>query len=275
MTKRSSLTRAAAPAAVLLAGAYAAITPSVSDAAVRVAPAPQGEPISSRFTVTVDNQNAPVYTAHVLCISKVGSSASPEERLDGEAGFASFDMSAGGALVKVVCAEPVQAAKILPTSYGIVPTFHGNEVTFRVAKPGQITLEVNGDWNNSLHVFANPMETEIPRPTDPNVIYFGPGVHQTETVHVTSGQTVYIAPGAVIYGIPSTVNHGGPIFSLDGSNIVLRGRGIINGGLILEAEPGRQHYRRSRQRYPGRRHHDARFRFVELPDPELAACQCR
>jgi hypothetical protein len=183
--------------------------------------------------VTVNGHVASAYTAKVLCISQVH----PEVRTDGEAAFASFDMGKKGVIVTVACADQVQNAKILPTSYGIHAAISGKNVTFAVNRPCQLTLEINGDWNNSLHVFANPVESDVPRPNDPNVIYFGPGIHQIEPVVVTSGQTVYIAGGAVIYGKPSSQTHGGPIFSLDGSHIVLRGRGIIDGSLIPKPSP--------------------------------------
>lgn len=78
--------------------------------------------------------------------------------------------------------------------------------------------------------FVDPPEEAPPDPKDPNVIYFGPGVHEVEAMQVTSGKTVYVAGGAIVYGKPKGPNEpGGPIFELDGSNITLRGRGIIDG----------------------------------------------
>jgi hypothetical protein len=195
---------------------------------VQTCQAPAGEHISQRFKVAANGENAPAYTAHVLCISQV----SPEQRLDGEAAFASFDMGRQSVSVVVTCTDPIQSAKLLPLSYGLHPKISGSTVTFTVKKPGQVTLEVNGDWNNSLHIFANPNEADAPVPDDSNVIYYGPGVHVIDPVKVKSGQTVYIAAGAVIYGRAPANTYGGPIFDLEGSNIVLRGRGIIDGSLI-------------------------------------------
>lgn len=204
---------------------------------VRVDPAPSGEPLSTRFTVSVEKENAPVYLATImaLAVEKRGKPRPKGTLPDtGEAGFASFDI-AGPVEVTVTCPEPIQTAKLLPSSSGIKPVVSGNSVTFTMTKPGQLTLEVNGDWVNSLELFANPMETDIPSPTDPNVIYYGPGVHVLESVKVDSGKTVYLAGGAVIYGNVGAGNRGGPVFDLEGSNITLRGRGIIDGSRLLRA----------------------------------------
>jgi hypothetical protein len=199
----------------------------------KVHPAPDGEPLSSRFTVTVDGQNTPVYLATVVSLSaeeriKVREMIDPVGTT-GKASFTSFDIS-GSAAVVVTCAEPIQSVKILPSTCGITQKISGKQLTFSVSKPGPLTLEINGDWVNSLHLFVNPPETKIPSPGDPNVIYYGPGVHEISQVKVSSGQTVYIADGAVLYGSPLAAGKSaGPLFLLSGSNIVLRGRGIIDG----------------------------------------------
>ncbi len=198
----------------------------------QASPAPEGEPLSAQFKLTVGQTNVPVYLARI-------NSTSPEHRHymglpvaseTSTASFSSFDMG-GPVKITVIFTEDVTSAKLLPASSGIKPECIGNTITFTVAKPGQLTLEVNGNWVNSLHLFANPIEAAAPNPNDPNVIYFGPGVHQVQNIQVTTGKTVYIADGAVVYGHPEGANPGAPIFYLKGSNIVLRGRGIIDGSL--------------------------------------------
>jgi len=198
---------------------------AADDDAVRVYPAPDGEPLSTRFTVSVANQNAPAYVAKVMIIP---NPATPAVQQSGEAAFASFDMGIAPVSVTVTCPDLVQSAVVLPVSSSVTPQISGKTVTFTVAHPEQLTVEVNGDWNNSLHVFADPVETDVPDPNDPNVIYFGPGVHQVNTINVGSGKTVYISGGAVVYGKATAA----PVFSLIGSNITLRGRGIIDGSLF-------------------------------------------
>jgi len=199
-----------------------------ANAAVRVYPAPAGEPLSSRFTVTVDKQNVPVYVAKSTIIAAL---AQPGVTQAGEAAFASFDID-GRVSVTVTLPSTVHTANILPSSSGIVPTVLGNRVTFIVTSPVPLTLEVDGDWMNSLHLFANALETDVPRPGDPNVIYFGPGVHIFPPLKVGSGKTVYVAGGAVVYGKLGPTDTEGPVIWLSGSNITLRGRGVIDGSLF-------------------------------------------
>ena len=106
---------------------------------------------------------------------------------------------------------------------------------FEVDKPQHVTVEINGDHIRSLHVFVNPEETDIPDPNDPDVIYFGPGIHEITTVPVSDNQTVYIAGGAVVRGILAENEKTGrrpASFVLRGKNITFRGRGIFDQGLV-------------------------------------------
>ncbi|MGY5354133.1 glycosyl hydrolase family 28 protein [Wenyingzhuangia sp. IMCC45467] len=93
--------------------------------------------------------------------------------------------------------------EIRPKSLGVEPVLVGNEITFILDKPTKLSLEVNGDKLHNLHVFANGIEKNKPKPEDPNVIYFGPGVHQPkdqpgDVYRVPSGKTVYVHGGAII-----------------------------------------------------------------------------
>ncbi len=209
---------------------------------VRVYPAPEGEPLSKNFAVTVDDKKVPVYLARICSLTieerrAFGDSAwgDPESGTSLTA-FASFDIQDK---VEVSVTLPrftaVYSAKILPLSSGITPAIAGNTITFTIPKPGQYVLEVNDNWVNSLQIFANPFEVDVPSPDDPNVIYYGPGMHQVESIEVSSGKTLYVAGGAVIYGnftppaAGETHPRRGPIVSLAGDNIAVRGRGIIDG----------------------------------------------
>ncbi len=154
----------------------------------------------------------------------------PELNQTATTSFASFDLN-HATKVSVLCSDEIKDIKVLPTSRGITTEFSGRTVSFTVDKPGVLTLEVNGNWIKSLHLFVNPVEADAPNPNDPHVIYFGPGIHHVQSVQVTSGQTVYLASGAIVYGESGPIENSAPIFDLRGSNIVLRGRGIIDGSL--------------------------------------------
>lgn len=93
--------------------------------------------------------------------------------------------------------------KVRPTSYGIATKRNGNVIYFTLDKPQKVSVEFDGDKLQNLHVFGNEIEKDAPDPKDPNVIYFGPGVHQPKDLpgdefNIPSGKTVYIAGGAVV-----------------------------------------------------------------------------
>ncbi|MCX6236398.1 MAG: glycosyl hydrolase family 28 protein [Bacteroidia bacterium] len=97
----------------------------------------------------------------------------------------------------------VNDVKIRPLSYQIPSEISENVITFSLNQPRKISLEVNGDKLHNLHLFANPILSDKPDPKDPNVIYFGPGIHQPgdlpgDTFLIPSGKTVYIDGAAVI-----------------------------------------------------------------------------
>src|SRR5690606_28091321 len=94
-----------------------------------------------------------------------------------EAAFAYFDME-GKAEVSVKSPKEIKTVKILPSSYKINPVIKDNAVFFDI-KPGQqVTVEINGEIIQSLHIFANAIEKDKPDAKDPNVIYYGPGIHE-------------------------------------------------------------------------------------------------
>lgn len=215
--------------ALILLASILITTRLVAGDTIRIALAPAGEPLATNFTVTVNRSSVPVYLATV-------ATADPAKRSHIDipndlsyadtTAFASFDL-AGRAEVIVTCPQIITNATISPLARGIVPMVSRNTLSFTVSKPGPLEIEVNGEWVHSLQLFVNPPESEAPRPEDPNVIYFGPGIHHVADVEVTSGQTVYLAGGAVVYGQPG--KQGGAAFNLNGTNITLRGRGIIDG----------------------------------------------
>ncbi len=185
-----------------------------------VHPAPVEEIPATDFVVTVDGQ--PVFTHQARVSAQPFNQVWPgyQRPLDQTemASFASWDIS-GPVEVVVVSARPVREVRVRPTSYVIQPAVLGNTIRFTLAKPGQVTVEVNGT-HHALHLFANPLEQNVPDPKDPNVRYFGPGVHCPGLITITSHQTVYLAAGAVVYG---------NIVADKADHITIRGRGILDG----------------------------------------------
>ncbi len=206
---------------------------------VIVYPAPEGEVLNSKFKVSVSGMDVPVYNAKIGMENKKEREKAMDVRLESEkyfniAGFASFDLKKGPVTITVSVKEEVTAAKVLPTSFGITPAIKGKTVSFEVNQ----TVEINGDHIRSLHIFVNPEETDIPDPSDPNVIYFGPGIHEITSMTVGDNKTVYIAGGAVVRGTtgsdeqwtpsrdyPGLRNYHGASFNLKGKNITFRAGG--------------------------------------------------
>ncbi|GHV01566.1 hypothetical protein FACS189485_00170 [Spirochaetia bacterium] len=98
----------------------------------------------------------------------------------------------------------LNSVKIRPLAKGITPVVKGNYISFFLTMPAKLSVEVNGDRQHNLHIFANPPETEKPNSGDPDVIYFGEGIHTPENkenvFNIPSNKTVYLAPGAVVRG---------------------------------------------------------------------------
>lgn len=95
--------------------------------------------------------------------------------------------------------------KIRPADKSIKYTQNENVIYFNLNKPSKLSLEINGDRVHNLHIFANELETEIPKLNDPDVIYFEAGFHTPQDIpgkafNIPSNTTVYLAPGAILNG---------------------------------------------------------------------------
>lgn len=118
------------------------------------------------------------------------------------ASMCSFDFSGEVEVAVTNNKGKIQNARIRPLSYGIKPAIKGNVLYFRLTKPQNISVEMNGDIFHNLHVFANPIDDFIPNKKDTNLVYFGAGIHKIDSgkLKVPSGKTVYLAGGAVLMG---------------------------------------------------------------------------
>jgi hypothetical protein len=207
--------------------------------------APEGEALNEKFKVTVNGIDVPVYNARICTEDIQGRHRAGIIALADSAyeitGFASFDLKKGPVKVSISVNDLIATAKILPSSFEIIPTIKGKTLTFEVDKPQHVTVEINGDHIRSLHLFVNPEEKDIPDPNDPDVIYFGQGIHEVTSVPVGDNQTVYIAGGAIVRGVldENDPSRRKASFVIRGKNITFRGRGIFDQGQIPRAK-GRQ-----------------------------------
>ena len=66
-------------------------------------------------------------------------------------------------------------------------------------------------------VAPEPMETAAA--DDPNVVYFGPGIHRRDITELKAGETLYLDGGAILEGA----------LRAKGDGITIKGRGILSG----------------------------------------------
>jgi hypothetical protein len=181
--------------------------------------APAGEKLYGDYTVRLNGKEVPVYSCRVSAMPFNQVWPGYQRPLDQTelVGFATWGME-GAVKVEVRAKRPFQTVAVRPTSRGIHPAVKGRTISFVLPRPGQYTVELDGP-HHALHLFANPPEVDAPKAGDPNVLYFGPGVHRPGKILLKSGQTVYIAGGAVVY----TAINGKNV-----SGVRILGRGIVD-----------------------------------------------
>jgi hypothetical protein len=178
--------------------------------------APQGERLSLDYKVETDGHPVDVYAAKV--------NEFPHDKLDfgGDYSFVQFDFS-GTIQVRIYAPNrslehTVVRAVSKPVPFTLIDP---HTIIVTLLQPCLLSVESEGK-RRPLLVFANPLEENVPRPGDPNVVYFGPGVHRPQggIIEVKSNQTLYIAGGAVVEGA---------IVADGAENVIIRGRGILSG----------------------------------------------
>lgn len=169
---------------------------------VRTYPAPAGLVNDADYSVQVNGKDVFVFNSPI-------------------AGLASFEFE-GPVEVVVTSRRDPKWVNIRPLSRRVIPVIKDNKISFKLTKPGNFSLELNGyPKRHPLFLFANPLEKNAPLPGTPGVHYFAPGqVHKPGIIEVKDNETVYVAGGAVVEG------------SIQGkgvSNVKILGRGILDG----------------------------------------------
>jgi hypothetical protein len=178
-------------------------------------PAPNGASLSTAYNVLVNDTKVDVYN-----IPSVHG---------GDYAMAYFDFSES-VTVKIRSAKNLANAIINPVSANLARSMSGDTLVVVLDKPRKISIEPD-EINGPLLIFGNPLERNVPKPGDPGVIYFGPGVVTANSISVGTNQTLYLAGGAVVKGG----------ITINGDNATVRGRGILDGSpWEHEAGPQRQ-----------------------------------
>lgn len=162
-------------------------------------PAVPGKPASASYQVRIDGIPVPV---------------NDESYFDFHTTFFSMDQPV---MVEVEFLNGASYSSIHPLRHGIQPRIQGNTITFPMLEPHKLVIKAAGTLPLSL--CATPLETNVPSPGDPNVLYFGPGTHEPGVIQATAGQTIYLAPGALVKG---------RIEVRSADNVTIRGRGTLD-----------------------------------------------
>ncbi len=169
--------------------------------------------------ITVNGQECFVYDTNVNHTRKwVEGYVPPIARTP----IAYFDFEGTVEIQVKVPQERLETVKISPLSYNIEPKIdkENGTVIFRIDTPDTYTLTFMDSSSRAVHIFANPLETNIPDPENEDVIYIGPGEWNMESIALEDNQTLYLAGGAVVHSIVNG-NYA--------KNITVCGRGIIDG----------------------------------------------
>ena len=217
------------------------------------------------FLVSVDGQSINVYECKVPAGNASRRDKANMDKVNSHlyydlAAFTVFSLADKELTVNVSVPNTISSAKILPESANIGFTINENSLSFKISKAQNLTVEINGEYIKSLHIFANPPETDAPDINASNVkvlapgqhsandfatitqrtIYFAPGEHELSGyVTLRNNKTIYLAEGAYIRAKvapnePSSINSYGlhnynTLIALFGNNVAIKGRGIIDG----------------------------------------------
>ena len=196
------------------------LTGTVTGAKVEVAGAPQGISLNNDFTVKVRSEGKSKWVLVPTYLVKVDEVRETKHHVE-HASMATFDFSEKVEIAVTYNKGEIDSARVRPLSYDIPFTIEGNTLQFSLEKPANLSVEVNGDIFHNLHLFANPLDTFEVDKKNPDLIYFGPGIHRFEggEFRIPSGKTVYVAGGAVMMGRMLIENV---------HDVKLLGRGIID-----------------------------------------------
>lgn len=110
---------------------------------------------------------------------------------------------------------------IRPKSDSIQFEVIGNSIRFELLKPKKLAIEINGNKENVLFVFADQSEENIPTNNAKGLWNFSPGVHDIGIVDIPDTVThIYIAGGAWVNGAFVNKNRA--------SSFKITGRGVLS-----------------------------------------------
>ena len=157
----------------------------------------------------------PVSAAYSATVAGEGVPALKTER----GAFLSFGMR-GPVEVVLRLAKAPGGVVIRPLSAGIKAQIEGDTCRFLLPRPMNLSVEVDGNLDDPLFVFANPELANPPDRNDPKVRYFEAGrIHDAGEILLGDGETLYLEGGAVVRAV---------VRARGARNVSVRGAGILD-----------------------------------------------
>ena len=132
---------------------------------IKLYAAPKGEPLSKNYKVLVNGRPLAIYDAKIGAADDRKRFLAVDDLLHSDqyydtAAFGYFELE-GSATITVTIDKPILEVKVLPSSKKIKTVVKGKSVSFVVNRPQNLTVEINGEFVRSLHLFVNPKSTDI------------------------------------------------------------------------------------------------------------------
>lgn len=139
----------------------------------------------------------------------------------GSYSFSNFDFE-GTVKIKVQAKRAIKWLDIMPSNLKIQPkTIDDFTFEFTLDQPKKITILLNNDKRDALHLLTNSIEKVTVKPGDENVLYYKGGkVYDIGVLDLKDNQTLYLESGARLKGM---------VRVKDAKNVKILGRGMIDG----------------------------------------------
>jgi len=157
--------------------------------------------------------------------------ANGQEIFTGQAGnkyhgfysFSTFDFT-GSVTIRVKALRAIKWLYIMPSVLKIeYKSLDDYTFEFTLENPEKITILLNNDRHNSLHILTSLPEKNKPNPEDESVLFYKAGkTYDIGVLDLKDNQTLYIEGGAKLKGM---------IRVKDAKNVKIVGRGMIDGTL--------------------------------------------
>lgn len=139
----------------------------------------------------------------------------------GKAYHGSVDCNGEAEIEIEVSGPQIASAVVRPLSKGAKAVITGNKVRFSIPGPSKWSVELNGELDEAIHLFINPIERNAPKESSDRVVYFGPGYYDDVGIlKPQSGTTYYVAGGAYLRKARFDLKQC--------ENVTVRGRGVID-----------------------------------------------